>query len=115
LALANAVVPEMMRQRRGRIINVTSPISFNDPGLRTRPSDLFNRNCWISFEPVKGSLAVLANYIGPHKIMWATDYPHSGGFFPAAPQMIGKWLAPLSAEAKHQVLAGGAMGFYGLN
>jgi hypothetical protein len=34
---------------------------------------------------VEGSFAVLADYIGPHKIMWATDYPHSAGFFPGAP------------------------------
>jgi hypothetical protein len=47
--------------------------------------------------------------------MWATDYPHSDGFFPWAPQMIGKRLEPLSPEARHQVLAGGAMGFCGLN
>jgi hypothetical protein len=46
---------------------------FNDSGLKTRPSDLFRRNCWISFEPVEGSLQVLAEYIGPHKILWATD------------------------------------------
>jgi hypothetical protein len=43
---------------------------FNDLGLKTRPSDLFRRNCWISFEPVEGSLKVLAEYIGPHKILW---------------------------------------------
>jgi hypothetical protein len=48
------------------------------PSRLTRPD-----NCWISLEPVDGSLAVLADYIGPHKIMWATDYPHSG-FFPGA-------------------------------
>jgi hypothetical protein len=41
-------------------------------------------SCWISFEPVEGSLSVLADYIGPHKIMWATDYPHSDGFFTGA-------------------------------
>ena len=45
------------------------------------------RNCCISFEPVENSIAVLANYIGPHKIMWATDYPHHDGFFPGAPQL----------------------------
>ena len=28
---------------------------FNDSGLKTRPSELFRRNCWISFEPVEGS------------------------------------------------------------
>ena len=87
---------------------------FNDSGLKTRPSDLFRRNCWISFEPVEGSLAVLADYIGPHKILWATDYPHPDGFFPGAPKMVQDKLGGLSAAAKHQIMAGGAMGFYGL-
>ena len=88
---------------------------FNDSGLTTRPSELFQRNCWISFEPVEGSLKVLADYVGPHKIMWATDYPHPDGFFPGAPDMVRQQLVGLSAETKHQVMAGGAMGFYGMN
>jgi predicted TIM-barrel fold metal-dependent hydrolase len=88
---------------------------FNDSGLKTRPSDLFRRNCWISFEPVEGSLAVLADYIGPRKILWATDYPHPDGFFPGAPKMIEKRLEHASPEVRHQVLAEGAMGFYGLH
>ena len=88
---------------------------FNDSGLKTRPSELFKRNCWISFEPVEGSLHVLADYIGPHKIMWATDYPHPDGFFPGAPDMVKKQLAGLSAETRYQVMAGGAMAFYGLH
>jgi hypothetical protein len=36
------------------------------------------------------------------------------GFFPGAPDMIRERLGPLSAAARHQVLAGGAMGFYAL-
>jgi uncharacterized protein len=88
---------------------------FNDSGLTTRPSDLFRRNCWISFEPVEGSLKVLADYVGPNKIMWATDYPHPDGFFPGAPDMVRKQIAGLSAATQHGVMAGGAMGFYGLS
>jgi predicted TIM-barrel fold metal-dependent hydrolase len=88
---------------------------FNDSGLKTRPSDLFRRNCWISFEPVEGSLKVLADYIGPNKIMWATDYPHRDGFFPGAPDMVRERLKGTSPETHRGVLAGGAMGFYGLN
>src|SRR6266852_4446694 len=87
---------------------------FNDSAPKMRPSELFQRNCWISFEPVEAGIAVLADYIGPHKILWATDYPHSDGFFPGAPQMLSERLGRLSPEAKHQVLAGGALGFYGL-
>ena len=88
---------------------------FNDSGLKTRPSGLFRRNCWISFEPVEGSFRVLADYIRPHKILWATDYPHRDGFFPGAPDMVRQRLEGTSPETKHQVLAGGAIGFYGLN
>jgi len=98
------------RRRLDRMDRHFDDQGFNDSGPKTRPSELFQRNCWISFEPVEGSLSVLANYIGPHKIMWATDYPHSDGFFPGAPKMIRERLGPLSPEAKHQVLAGGAMG-----
>jgi hypothetical protein len=42
---------------------------FNDPGLKTQPEELFQRNCWTSFEPVERSPTVLANCIGAHKIM----------------------------------------------
>jgi predicted TIM-barrel fold metal-dependent hydrolase len=89
---------------------------FNDSGLKNRPSDIFRRQCWISFEPVEGSLAHLADYVGPNKILWATDYPHRDGFFPGAPDMIEKQLdaAGVSAETKRGVMAGGAMAFYGL-
>jgi predicted TIM-barrel fold metal-dependent hydrolase len=86
---------------------------FNDSGLSMRPSELFQRNCWISFEPVEQSLSVLADYIGPHKILWATDYPHPDGFFPGAPHLIAK-RPELSAATKREILAGGAMRFYGL-
>jgi hypothetical protein len=86
-----------------------------EKGATTRPSELFQRNCWISFEPVEGSIRVLADYIGPHKILWATDYPHPDGFFPGAPKMMMQRLEGVSPETKHGVMAGGAMGFYGLN
>jgi len=86
---------------------------FNDSGLSMRPSDLFQRNCWISFEPVEGCLSVLADYIGPHKILWATDYPHLDGFFPGAPAMIAN-RPELSETTKRAILSEGAKGFYGL-
>jgi uncharacterized protein len=88
---------------------------FNDSGLKTRPSELFRRSCWISFEPVEGSLKVLADYVGPNKIMWATDYPHSDGFFPGAPDMVRERLKGTSPETQRGVLAGGALAFYGMS
>ncbi|MGD0430428.1 MAG: amidohydrolase family protein [Acetobacteraceae bacterium] len=90
-------------------------IGFNDSGLKTRPSELFERNCWIAFEPVETCLKVLAEFIGPHKILWATDYPHPDGFFPGAPDMMRGLLGNASAETTNQILGGSAMKFYGLH
>jgi hypothetical protein len=86
---------------------------LNDSGLQTRPSELFQRHSWISFEPVERSLDVLAESIGPHKMLWATDYPHPDGFFPGAPAPIAK-RPGRSAVTKRGILAGGAQAFYGL-
>jgi hypothetical protein len=58
-------------------------------------------------------LNVLAAYIGPTKILWATDYPHPDGFFPGASAMIAN-RPELSEETKRGVLADGAKAFYGL-
>jgi hypothetical protein len=77
------------------------------PILPCAPALAIRRNSWISFEPVEGSLKALADYIGPHKILWATDYPHSDGFFPGAPKMMMDRLEGVSPETKHGVMAGG--------
>ena len=57
---------------------------------------------------------MLADYIGPHKILWATDYPHPDGFFPGAPEMLMTAGRPVG-RGQRKIMAGGAMGFYGLN
>ncbi len=84
----------------------------NDFKLSMRPSEYFRRQCWISFEPVEGCLSYLADYIGPEKILWATDYPHGDGF-PGAPELILK-RPELSEETKRKILAEGAIRFYKL-
>jgi uncharacterized protein len=84
---------------------------MNDTRLTTRPSEIFQRQCFISFEPVERSLPLLADYIGSDNILWATDYPHLDGF-PDAPKMIKAMGMPAATEAN--VLAGGAKRYYAL-
>ena len=84
---------------------------MNDTGLPALPSEYFRRQCWISFEPVEGCLRALADYIGPEKVLWATDYPHLDGF-PGAPRLIRS--LGMSSETERRVLAEGAIRFYNL-
>lgn len=86
-------------------------LGMNDTGLAARPSEIFRRQCFVSFEPVEKSLALLADYIGAENILWATDYPHFDGFT-GAPQMIKAMGLPEATLGK--VLAAGAIRFYDL-
>ena len=69
---------------------------------------------WRSTTPPQMTLSAASIISIVCEIMWATDYPHQDGFFPGAPQMIRDRIGPLSPAARHQVLAGGAMRFYGM-
>jgi len=87
-------------------------VGFNDTKLKTRPSDAFRRQCFISFEPTETSLKLLAEHIGPDHILWATDYPHPDGFIDA-PGMIRKM--GLRPDILAAIMCEGAKKFYGLN
>ena len=84
---------------------------MNDTRLTMRPSEMFHRQCFISFEPVEKSLPLLADYLGSDNILWATDYPHLDGF-PDAPKMIQAMGMP--AKTLANVMAGGAKRYYNM-
>jgi predicted TIM-barrel fold metal-dependent hydrolase len=84
---------------------------MNDTPLSLYPSEIFQRQCFIAFEPVERCLLPLADYVGPTNILWGSDYPHADGF-PGAPKLV-KDLG-LSPDTQAAVLAGGAKRFYGL-
>ena len=69
---------------------------FRRPGLqRFRPDDAAERAVPAQLLDLvragrEHACSALADYIGPHKILWATDYPHPDGFFPGAPAMVRK-------------------------
>ena len=85
-------------------------VSMNNTGLGMRPSEIFHRQCFISFEPVERSLPLVADIVGRTNILWASDYPHSDGFVDA-PGMLRKMLQP---DLLKVVMAAGAKRFYGL-
>ena len=86
-------------------------VGMNDTGLTTRPSEIFRRQCFISFEPVEGSLPLLADYLGANNILWATDYPHLDGFWDAPGMIKRMGMPPATLKS---VLAGGAKRYYNL-
>lgn len=50
--------------------------------LSVLPSEYFRRQGWIGFEPDEPGLGVLVDYVGPDRLVWASDYPHPDAHFP---------------------------------
>lgn len=84
---------------------------LNDTTLTSLPTEIFHRQCFISYEPTEKSLGQLAGMLGPENILWATDYPHADGFWGAVKMIKRMGLKP---EVEKAVLAGGAKRFYGI-
>ena len=82
---------------------------YDDAQVKLPPSEYFRRQCWISFEPVERTMASAADFLGPNRMLWATDYPHIDGYFPGAPKMIAE---KLKDPVLRQVLSQGAIEFY---
>jgi len=82
---------------------------MNDMQLSARPSDIFKRQCFIAFEPVEKTLALVAEHVGRTNVLWASDYPHGDGFTDA-PGLIRKLGMPPDLEK--DVFAAGAKRFY---
>ena len=87
---------------------------FGSPDQRSLPSELFARQCMISFDPDEAALAFTAQHIGADKILWASDYPHPDAKIPGVVKELKDAVAPLSPEAQSDVLGRSAARFYRL-
>lgn len=81
-------------------------------GLTMKPSDYFERQCFVSCDPGDHTLPLAVQGIGAHKIMFATDYPHfdSGGGVVKAFDSVGG----ISAAERERILCHNAAEFYRL-
>jgi predicted TIM-barrel fold metal-dependent hydrolase len=87
-------------------------VSANDLHITHRPSEIFQRQCFSTFEPVESSIRVLAEHFGPHKLMVSTDYPHGDGF-PNTINLIKQM--KLKPEVERALFSVGAKKWYGID
>jgi predicted TIM-barrel fold metal-dependent hydrolase len=90
--------------------------SWDVSQLRLKPSEYFQRQCWISFEPDESTLAFSANssLCGADRIVWASDYPHADATFPGATAELEASLAVLQPEQRAAIAGGNALDLYSL-
>jgi uncharacterized protein len=78
------------------------------------PSELFERQCMISFDPDEVTLAFTAEHLGADKILWASDYPHPDAKIPGVVKELEEAVASLDPQGQRLIMGGTARSFYQL-
>jgi len=84
---------------------------MNDTILTTRPSEIYRRQCFTSFEPHERSIGLLSDMLGSETMLWSSDYPHPDGFWRAVGMIRDLKLDP---KVEADLLSNGAKRLYGL-
>jgi predicted TIM-barrel fold metal-dependent hydrolase len=87
---------------------------FGSPDQTSLPSELFARQCVISFDPDEVALAFSAEHLGADKILWASDYPHPDAKIPGVVKELEAAVEPLTPDAQAEVMGASARRFYDL-
>ena len=82
--------------------------------LRLRPSEYFQRQCWITGEANERAFSAMSRIVGAERLHWGSDYPHEEGH--AEPlNLLNECLGSLSADDRRLILGENACALYGLN
>ena len=100
-----------MLDRMDHLNEVVYPHLFTDRSLK--PSEYFQRQCWISIDPDDTSAPWLASQLGADKLLWASDYPHEDAY-PQPVEELKKHIKELSEEDQEKILGGNALLAYDL-
>ena len=87
---------------------------FGSSDQSTRPSEVFARQCMVSFDPDEVALAFTAEHLGADKILWASDYPHPDAKIPGVVEELLDAVKPLPDESQRLILGATARAFYNL-
>lgn len=81
--------------------------------LKEKPSDLFKRQIWATFQEDHVAMALLPFY-GEGHLLWASDYPHPDSTWPNSRAIIERQMGHLSPEMRKKLTHDNAARLYGL-
>jgi predicted TIM-barrel fold metal-dependent hydrolase len=82
------------------------------PGLSLKPSDYFRRQCVVSFDPGEHTMAMLASFVGPDTLIWASDFPHSDAKYPGVVDELREHTKGMEPDARTKLLGLNALRLY---
>ena len=91
----------------------TPYINVDGTSIKMKPSEYFQRNCWIAMDPDDKMTGFNVEQIGAEKLLWAYDYPHSDSITEPKAK-LDENLAPLQSAQRGAIIGGSAIALYGL-
>jgi predicted TIM-barrel fold metal-dependent hydrolase len=82
--------------------------------LRSKPSEYFLRQCFISMDPEDAVAPSVIAQLGDDNLVWASDYPHIDSPFPGAVRQTLEVLAAVPEASRRKVLGANALRLYGI-
>jgi predicted TIM-barrel fold metal-dependent hydrolase len=79
--------------------------------LTTKPSELFRRQVWVSFQDDQVAMSLLPFY-GDGHLLWASDYPHPDSTWPNSRRIVEKQMGGLSPGLRKQLTRDNAAALY---
>ncbi len=83
--------------------------------LRMRPSEYFDRNCFIGASNTRRRELARRYEIGVGNIMWGNDFPHPEGTWPHTKEWLRNAFCDIPTEETQQILGGNAAACYGFD
>jgi len=81
--------------------------------LETKPSELFRRQIWATFQEDYVTMALIP-FFGEGHLLWASDYPHPDGVWPNSQAAVERQMKELSPEMRRKLTHDNAAALYGL-
>jgi uncharacterized protein len=81
--------------------------------LETKPSELFKRQIWATFQEDYVAMALIP-FFGDGHLLWASDYPHPDSVWPNSKAAIEQQMKHLSPEMRRRLTRDNAAALYGL-
>jgi predicted TIM-barrel fold metal-dependent hydrolase len=84
-------------------------------GLSLKPSEYFDRNCWIGASNTKRRELAQRYEIGVGNIMWGNDFPHPEGTWPHTVDFLRRSLCDIPIDEARRIIGLNAAECYGFD
>jgi uncharacterized protein len=81
--------------------------------LETKPSELFKRQIWATFQEDYAAMALIP-FFGDGHLLWASDYPHPDSVWPNSKAAIERQMQHLSSDMRRRLTRDNAAALYGI-